>query len=325
MESPDVSYRFRLALSYTETATEKLTSADADRADKTIDSEKYAQLRSFYLSHIEKAQDILQELREEEKRNSDAIQRQLNDLIDRQQRLVVAARSGGEEAARANEENRRYLSEIEALKERQDSSASALAAQSSLDLGGRIELELEDFVDRIKADETKKRSSILPRFGFFVGALIALGLLAFALGTLGTSPDFKSVAFEARVVDAAGHLIEITCSNRGVRDITFHVPWPNGIATAPGAEDDNAFGIEVRVLESRAGEFHVLPDSQGCWQYKGLPLLGSGPVIVRPGISATVTMDVDRLAAMGLKLEAVQLRFSRADGRSFGKFEMSYE
>lgn len=296
---------FLLALSHREKARALMAEADHAAANGTLDPERYAALRDFYTTHLQHAESRLAQLQDRERRKLSSLQHQLRATINDQARLVDRAVAGKITAEKANALNRQYQDEIANLENAIDATESLLNATHSSELGGVIDLPLEEYntishvpitpVERWRA----RRWALL-----FAGAFVTL-LLIFLIIRQG--PSGRSV--NATFASISPTVVGVTVTNTGAHEGVLYVPWPEG-----GADADDAFGLQVYVQESGRDTFSLLPNSDECWKNNGLPILGS-PLTLLPNIPTQVTLDLPRLHQLVDRPQAVKVVLITPSGR----------
>lgn len=296
---------FLLALSHREKTRALMAEADRSAADGVLDAERHAALRDFYTKHLHAAESRLNQLQDRERRKLSSLEHQLRATINNRARLVDRAVAGKVTAQKANTLNRQYEDEIGNLENAIDATQSLLNATHSAELGGLIDLPLEEYaaapelpvspVERWRS----RRWAIL-----FAGAFVAMLLLFlfFRQGPAGQRVEAQFTAIDTNTVG-------VTIVNTGAHEALLHVPWQEAALTA-----DRAFGLQLHVKESGSEGFKLLPGSDECWKSNGLPILGV-PQTLLPNIPANVTLDVNRLEQLVDRPEAVRIVLVSPGGR----------
>lgn len=282
-----------------------MAEADRSAAEGTLDAERYAALRDFYTNHLQNAETRLAQLQDRERRKLASLEHQLRATINDRARLVDRAVAGKVTAEKANALNRQYQDEIANLENAIDATESLLNATHTSELGGVIDLPLEEYnavehqpispVERWRA----QRWAIV-----FAGAFVVLLLVFLVIrqGPTGRSLDAEFASINPSTVG-------ITITNTGAHEGQLFAPWPEG-----GVDTDGAFGLQVYVQEFGRDHFSLLPNSDECWRHNGLPILGA-PLTLLPNIPTHVTLDLPRLQQLVDRPQAVNVALVSPSGR----------
>ena len=277
-----------------------------------LDPERHAALRDFYTKHLQDAESSLARLQDHERRKRSSLEHQLRATINDQVRLVDRAVAGKITAEKANILNRRYQGEIAALENAIDATESLLNATHSSELGGFVDLPLEEYnvaqqqpispVERWRA----RRWAIL-----FAGTFVAL-LLVFLV--LRQGPVGRRVSATFTAIDSA--TIGVTVTYIGSQESELLVPWPERAAETSGG----AYGLQLYVQEHGRDGFNLLPGSDECWKNNGLPILGT-PLTLLPNIPTQITLDLPRVQQLVDRPEAIRIALRSPNGRILAEDE----
>lgn len=297
---------FLLTLSHREKARALMAEADQALAGATLDSDRYAALRDFYTRHFQDAESHLARLQDHERRKLASLEHQLRATINEQARLLDRAVEGKVSAEKANALNRQFQGDIANLENAIDATESLLNATHSSELGGFVDLPIEEYdlatnlpispIERWRA----RRWAILS-----AGTFVAL-LLVFLV--LRQTPAGRGVS--AAFAEHSPTTIGVTITNTGSQPADLFVPWPEGDVKTQGA----AYGLQVHVREQGRDAFSLLPASDECWKSNGLPILGA-PITLLPNIPAQVTLDIPRLERLVTRPEAIKITLVSPRGR----------
>ncbi len=278
---------FLLALSHREKARGLIAEADQAAASGVIQPERHATLRDFYAKHLADAESRIARLQDRERRKLGSLEHQLRATINDQARLVDRAVAGKVTPEKANSLNRQYQAEIVKLESAIEAAESLLNATQSAELGGFVDLPLEDYDAAQQQAFTPVERWRARRWAiFFAGVFVAL-LLMFLI--LRQGPSARDLKADFQQVDPA--TVTIVVTNSGSQQAELYVPAPEGGAAAA---DGAGFGLQVFVREQGRDSFSLLPASDECWANNGLPILGA-PLTLIPNIPVQVTLDLSRL------------------------------
>ncbi len=316
------AYPLRLAHSYAEYARNQLDECEQAHTAKRIDDARHRSVRGFYENHLRKAQAILESLRADERQRLQRIETLISSIASRQSDLAGQVARGRLDADSANDQNRRQQAELNDLRRQAQRSRAQLNAGNAEALGGFIRLSLDEYELKFKqqAPRPKARKSSI---GIVVGIAV-IGILAgLAIGVFGLLPGAGSLNAKIAWTNAGDQLIDVTCENESAEAAELYVPWPDGSGRElpDGADSGTTYGIQLHVREQGSSEFRLLPVSEGCWLYKGGPILGQGPVVIHPGLSATVTLDTAKLVGAGVSADAVRIAVTARNGRAIETWE----
>jgi hypothetical protein len=157
----------------------------------------------------------------------------------------------------------------------------------------------------------------------FVGAAVALVVVGLAIGVVGLLPGVAGV--DATISHADG-AVDITVKNDGADAIQLFVPWPDGTGKSvpDEAERRSAYGLRLHVREKGSDAFRLLPVSEGSWRYEGSIVFGYGPIVIHPGLDATVQLDMAQLAETGIDATAVRVAVTAAGGSNVREREIEF-
>lgn len=320
---------FQLAQSYLDRVEAEIDKWSRLRDAKQLDRTRYDAVKARYQSHLRKAQHLVDAYRREAERKIPSIEETLRARRRTQKKLLEDAAAGRIDPHKANEKNRSLGPEIHELEQQLGELRLIAGAKSAEELGGRIDIPLEDYEKQIgaapEAPRTRKRLTPL-QANLVAGAI----MLALVLGTVYGLASLRVVVkaeFSAQAVEGDPDLIRVECRNVGNRPVDFYVPWPRGRHRAPADAPDRSrsYGILLFVQETGSAEFRLLEDAHGLWRYRGETLEGSQPIRVQPRITATVFLDLAQVRGKGLDVQAVAIEFARHGGGGRERVEFPVE
>lgn len=310
MDSEDATYRLRVALSYQQHAGTLLANARSAFENSALDSERFDSLRGFYEGHLTRASRLLDSLRAAEMRRLTGIERELNQERDRKLQLSERAARGKVSAMDANEKSREHEQRIQELAKVAGAARRALAAEAPTDLGGYVELPLDEYAKRLSLKAARPGRG--PGASFAVGLGVALTLAGIAIGVFATLPRHGSLKVSA--AHASPHApIQLTLRLSGQDPARIRIPWELESGGALPEDDAPDYGIQVWVSESEQ-TFRLMPGTIDCWRYQGVRLYGRGAIDIYPGIPAVAQFDLAELERLGVKAETLKFSVVSAHG-----------
>lgn len=326
MKDSDSLYLYRLALSYLQKVETEIAKWGAVRSKQKIELTRYDSIRSVYSQHRDKAQEAVDAHLARAKEELDPLKEELR-LSKRQQRkLLEQAAAGSISAARANEQNRALTKTIADLETRIATAQAIVDAKDVNDVGGFISMPIQEYEKKLIAPKPAAKTRAEPLLSpstsiAAIAVLLLVGLAAYLYVTFGGT---AKASFEVEVLESNSSLIRIVCRNEGSKIIPWYVPWPEGDPRTPGA-DASSFGILLYAMEKDSDTPRLVPNTPGCWEYRGAELMDSGPLDVRPGLAVNVLLNTARLRELGVEAAALRLVFTRRGGAEVGRFETVLE
>ncbi len=322
MTSPDPLYPFRLALSYLEKVEGELSKWEAMRAARKTDVTTFDHVRATYRAHRKKAVEVVEEFRARATEDVGLLEEELHVQERARKKLLQEASAGRIVAEKVNEQNRDLVRIIGGIEERLATARGIVAAESTDDVGGFETFSLEEYEKKLippKPFEAKKQGWGLSRgvSAALAAVFVLVGIAAYVYVSTGGS---ARASFKAGRLASDAALIRVTCKNEGSRTLELYVPWPEGNVRPPGASS-SSYGILLYVVERDAGAPKLVPNSEGCWRYRGVYLDGSGPISIHPRVPADVLLDTGKLKELGVDATLVRLVFTRRGGTEVGRFE----
>ena len=328
MTDPDALYPFRLALSYLQRVEEEIASWVDVRARQKIDLSRYDNIRAVYAEHQKNAQLTVDAFRARAKEDLGPLKEQLRVTKREQRKLLEQAAAGGVSAVEANERNRAHTQAIADIEVQIAHTQMILDAQSADDIGGIIDLPIEEYEKKVtppaptSARTARSSSDSLPTAITTIAAAIVLGgIAAYLYLNFGRT---ARASFEVEVDATNPAIIRIVCRNDGNRPLAWYVPWPEGNSRIARA-DATSVGILLYAMERESDTPRLVPNSAGCWDFRGAPLIDSGPLNVRPGLAVKATLDLALLRELGVDAAVVRLVFTHRGGAEFDHFETVVE
>jgi len=234
--------------------------------------------------HLPRAEKNLAQARAHVAQRLARLNRQLTVLTQEQARLSRRLMNQKIDPARANEINRRRTLEMAQLRDQMDVLTRAGQAAKAADLGGFIDLPLEDYVAQKRGPQASRISAVA----------IVVWITCLCVSVAGTwlylsSKQTHALRLQATPT-AAGH-IEITCYNDGPERVALCVPWLEAKAAVPSDQAKEAFGLAIYVQDNSA--LRLLPFEDDRWFYRGTFLKEATTITVPPNQSASVTFALD--------------------------------
>ena len=326
MNSSDPLYPFRLALSYLEKVEDDLSKWEAMRAAKKSDVTTFDHVLATYKAHQKKARRLLDDFRARAAEDIGLLEEELRVKGRARKKLLEEASAGRVVPEKVNEQNRDLTQMIKGFEERLATARAIVKAEAADDLGGFEALPIEAYEKKLvppKAPEAKKPAWRVTRgmSATIIGVLVLIALAAYIFVASGGT---ARASFKAGRLASDPALIRVTCKNEGSRTVELYVPWPEGNVRPSGASP-SSYGILLYVVERNGNALKLVPNSEGCWRYRGVYLDGPGPISIRPRVSGDVLLDTNKLNEIGVDAAAVRLVFTRRGGAEVGRFEAAID
>lgn len=239
------------------------------------------------LGHDRRAETQLASLRAEFREKASDRARRLTAALQEQAQLSKRLMTGGIPPAQANEQNRRLTSKIVGLREQIRDFNDLLSAANSTQLGGFVDLPLEDYskkqaVQPLPSERTRRH---VPIRTVLVSAVVVGVIYGFGI-------PHGSSSLNLDVAKTAEGTLDIICRNDGTCPVPLCVPWPEAAALTPRG---TAYGLAVYVREFGAAEYRLMSSSQEAWTYLGMPLREAAIIAVAPRQTITLTLAPRKL------------------------------
>ncbi len=311
--------QFRLALSYLERVEGEAAHWTKLRADKQLARTKYDEVRARYDQHLSRAKRAVDEMRRDAKLQIPAAESFIEAAKRDQKKLIKLAAKGGVDPRKLNESNRAVASRLGEASETLAELQSIVEAKSTGDLGGGVDLPLDEYpirLDLLPAPPRLRAPRFTPLQSNLAAGAVMLALVLGAVGgiyLLRAAPDAR---FEISAADISGGYIEVRCENAGNRPLYLYAPWPNGrSAPLPGVSSDgNSWGILLHVRVAGETGFRLLEDADELWKIRGTFIRTGEPVTVDEGTRARLFLDLEKLRATGIGVESLQIECTKAGG-----------
>ena len=311
--------QFRLALSYLERIAGEHAHWDKLRAGQILDRTKYDNVRATYTEHLNRANAAVQRMRRDAEKEVPVAESLLTDARREQKKLIRRAASAKADPQALNAKNRELSTTISGLSEQLEELHLIVDAQSTGQLGGGVDLPLEEYPRRLDLLPKPPRISgkkLTPLQSNLVWGAVMLLLV---MGTIGAIYLWRAAPhpeFSISIDDLATGFIVVECRNSGNREMFLYVPWPNGRATPlPGvSRASDSWGVNLSIRERDHAQLRLFEDAGEFWKLRGSYIDNTGPVSVRGGGVVRVALDLDRLRATGLEVEAVLVECTRTGG-----------
>jgi hypothetical protein len=168
----DISSSLRLALSHREKTQGLLAQYAAAFDALKIDAARYKTMQRRLHAHLAKAETAIQSIRADERQHLVQLEEQVRDRRAQQAGLSEKLLKGKISTTRANKQNRKISTALDALLTQIAACNTLLTAESSQDLGGLIDLPMEDYIDAGNA-KTSSENTRITTIVVLVAALIA--------------------------------------------------------------------------------------------------------------------------------------------------------
>ena len=322
MNSPDPLYPFRLALSYLEKVEGDLSKWEAMRAAKKSDVTTFDHVRATYTAHRKKARQVVEDFRARATENVGLLEKELRSQERARKKLIEEVSAGRVVPEKANDRNRDLVRIIGGLEERLATARAIVAAEAADDVGGFEALPIEEYEKKLippKAPEAKTPAWSVT-LGMSAAIVAVLLLIALAGYVFVSSEGTARASFKAERIASDPSLIRVTCKNVGSRTVELYVPWPEG-NVRPSDASPSSYGILLYVVERDGNAPKLVPNSEGCWRYRGVYLDAPGRISIRPQGSGDMLLDTKKLNEIGVDAVLVRLVFTRRGGEEVGRFE----
>lgn len=323
MNSSDPLYPFRLALSYLERVEGELAKWEELRAGRRTEVTTFDHVRASYRTHHRKAIQVVEDFRARAEGEIGPLEEELR-LQNRAQRKLVGQASAGEvPPEEANAQNREIRSKIGELEARLVTARVIDAAETVADVGGYISLPVEEYEKKLVVPEPlveAKKARDLGAPSVWLAFLAVVVLVGIAGYVFVNRASAARPVFEAGILESDAAIVQVTLRNEGGRELEVYVPWPEGNSRAPGVAS-SSYGILVYAVERDGDTAKLVPNSEGCWRYRGVYLVDSGPITVRPGLAADLLLDTNKLRELGVEASVIRLVFTRRGGSEVAHFE----
>jgi hypothetical protein len=327
---PDPVEQFRLILSYVEKVFR-----EKEKWAKIVDSQpvkvtRFDTVAASYREHERTAAALHKDLLKPHQKQLPDLQSTLRKKHLQQKRLVTEVSQGKIKPQKANELNRDLAAEMIELQKAIHISQAIVNAQSAEDLGGLIELPIDEYAPRIDPNYGNRdrevdagKNSINTRVLVQASAV----LLTLVLLWVGWShyTSLGKARFSVESPQGRSHALEIVCKNKGDKRIKVFAPWPGGITMASDREKfpRRSFGIQLYIKEKGKDIFRLLPASPGCW-YRGGNSIAEGASVNIPGNRVRkIRFEPDGLADLGIEAAALRFVVTRHGGRRMMEYEVN--
>ncbi len=311
--------QFRLALSYLERIQGETAHWDKLRADRQLDRTKYDAVRARYADHLTRATELVENMRRDAARDIPAAESQLAGVQEQQKKLVRQASAGKADPRAINEKGRTLAAKRSSLQAQLDSLKLIATAQSTAELGGGVDLPLEEYpqrLDLLPKPAPIARKELTPLQSNLIWGVVMLALVLSAVGAIYLWRAAPHPAFSISEDDAAARFITVECRNEGNGTLYLYVPWPNGSASPlPGvSRSGNSWGVNLSIRERGQDQFRLYEDAGALWKTRGSYMENQGPLAVNGGAVTRLALDLDKLHATDLNPEAVLIECTKAGG-----------
>ena len=295
-------------------------------------------------SHFERAQVLIAALRQQLRNDLAGLADELRRFLREQSALGERATAGRIRPDKANALNREILAKIARARAAVADLNAALGAESASDLGGFVDLPIEEYAPAIEQLRTgsaireggpsriHESKSILSALiedeptiagiqlkptplGLIVWAACIVAALVATLLYLGFLHLGAVIDFHVAAGRSATDPVIITIGNNGNESIDVLVPLPEGgVAGNEGEAAGRVYGLRVWTREEGGSEYRLLPASVNCWMGQEPHLDESRPLTIAPRLSAEIRLDPAKLAAAA-RVESLRIALVHPDGR----------
>ena len=317
---------FRLALSYLEKVEEELAKWKKVRATRNSDVTTFDEVRSAYIVHRRNAQKVVDGYRANAKRDIAPLEEELRLQKRAHRKFLEQASAGALDPKAANATNREISERVAALEDRLGTASAIASADTSEDVGGFIVLPLDEYRKKLVPPETPevKREFEMPSLTGSVAVLVAVIAIAIGAYVYFTTGGSAEATFDAQIIGEDLDKIRVTCRNVGKRPLDWYVPWPEGSSKNAGS-GSSVFGLLLYVLEADGDSAKLVPNSEGCWKYRGLDIVDAEPIEVRPRLAVSVVLDIVKLREIGVEARVIRIVYTRKGSGEVGRFETVLE
>ncbi len=323
MNSSGPLYPFRLALSYLQRVEGELAKWDKLRSARKTEVSTFDHVRASYRDHHRKAMQIVEEFRAQAKADIDPLEEELRLQNRARKKLVQQASAGDVPPQEANARNRELSARIGELETRLATARTINSVASVAELGGYVSLPVEEYEKKLVDPEPPPDVIIPSEFrippAWIAYAVVAVLVFIVGYAVVGRATAAKPV-FRAVLLESDASMLRVSLGNEGGRDLEVYVPWPEGNPQASGASSSSC-GILLYAVERGGSTAKLVPNSEGCWRYRGVFLVDSGPITVRAGLAADLILDTNKLRELGVEASMVRLVYTRRGGIELAHFE----
>lgn len=329
LNTEDRLEEFRLALSYLAKVERDLDDWDNIKDEERLDVTGFDKVRRRYGEHQRQAARAVKACRRNARNALEPLETELKDLRASQRKLSRRLMKGSVDATKANAENRGLTRGISNAEAEIQVLRLIVDAEDLAEVGGAVDLTLEKFEERVAPAGTAGPPEPAPKKINWDGSVVtlvigAIFILAISLVTVRSLAGSADGQFRAMRMEGDPDLVRVVCHNAGSRSLFLYAPWPEGVSSVPfGAPSPgDSYGVLLYLLDEDGAK--LVPVSEGSWKYRGRFLVDSGPLEVRPGLTANLILDTRVLRELGVEAEAEELRlvFTRSGGAEAGRFDV---
>ena len=285
-------------------------------------------------SHAQRAQLLIDSLLDELRREAAALGEELLAALAEQSVLYQRATAGRITASKANERNRELIVTIRRLRDAIAERNALLSAKSPVELGGFIDLPIEEYAAIIthpESTETRKGTGILSaliedkptiagiqlkptRLGLVVWAACIVAAVLATSWCLGLLHWGGTAMLEVTAGKSSTDPVLITIRNNGSVPMEVYVPLPEGGVWQTEREArSRVYGLRAWAREDGGKEYRVLPASLDCW-VRQTRFDENPPLVVAPGLTAQVLFDPAKLKTLGSAAQSLRIAIVRSNG-----------
>lgn len=259
----------------------------------------------------DEADALLDRFRELGKQRMQFLGTALQAALRKQAELVQGSGSEDISARRANQLRQRLNVEVSQHRAQITLYNRLLSAKTPEDLGGFIDLPLEQYRRALDKPKRPLLPQYTPRDKRQMVVLAAIAVLA-VIAVLFWNRSQAEVQFGAMAPRFPSGKIHLRCINNTPKDIFLHAPWLN---TFEQERPHGDYGVEVLVRTKGNSEYRLIP-SEDFWTYNGLSTRAIEPVRVVPGLSSEVELNLKPLFDQVPTADAIRLVCTQGNGHS---------
>jgi len=326
---PDPVEQFRLVLSYVEKVRR-----EKEKWGRIVDAQpvkvtRFDTVAASYREHERTAASLHKDLLKPHQKQLPDLQSALRKKHLQQKHLVAQVSQGKIKPQKANELSRDLAAEMVEMQKAIHVSQAIVNAQSADDLGGLIDLPIDEYATRIDPNYRQRDRDV--SMGKISISARALGqtsalLLTLVLLWMGWSyyTSLGKARFSVEPPQGRSQTLEIACKNKGDKRIKVFAPWPGGITMASDREKfpRRSFGIQLYIKEKGKDAYRLLPDSPGCWYQGGNPIAEGASVSIPGNRVRKIRFEPEGLQDLGIEASALRLIVTRHGGRRMLEYEV---
>lgn len=270
--------RVQLLLSWREKASRLLREAKPSIGAK----------RGLYRAHMRQADHYLIQTVEQQQGLTQKLGTELQTALLELGRIddrAAAGRIRPEDALMAKGEIERR---VERLREEISLLNRVLRAKRAHELGGMIDLPLEQYAPKLGIlPVVRRRDGWQPRHYLGIGTLaLVCALFSYAYYQRAAAPSLECAG---QYRPAPAEALLLTLRNNGNQLLRLRVPWPNAI---PAGLEEADCGLSLYASNAARNEYQLVPTTPTEWLRFGAPLAGQEYITMAPGVEETLELSL---------------------------------